>query len=93
MKARNINGTSDNTCRCGSWIQHWKNYGGNSEHPFCSALRCTRTDVVGAHVQKEYGSKWYIIPLCPEHNNMRGETIDVSASTVFVSANVAETCG
>ncbi len=24
MKIKNINGTSDNTCTCGSWLKHWE---------------------------------------------------------------------
>ena len=26
MRVNNINGTSDNSCNCGSWLDHWKNY-------------------------------------------------------------------
>jgi hypothetical protein len=29
MTVYNINGTSDNTCKCGSWLAHWKNYSGH----------------------------------------------------------------
>lgn len=93
MKARNINGTSDNDCRCGSWLQHWKNYGGNSSSPICSEANCRSFAEVGAHVQKEYDQKWWIIPLCKAHNNLYGRTIDVKPGTVFVSANKSETCG
>ena len=93
MKASSINGTSDNTCRCGSWLAHWKQFGGNTAYPDCAAYGCSSRATVGAHVQKEYGTKWYIIPLCTAHNNLRGQTITVKASTVFVPANKSETGG
>ncbi len=93
MKATNINGTSDNNCRCGSWLQHWTNYGGRTQFPLCSASGCNRFADVGAHVHKEYDYKWSIIPLCYEHNNQYGQTIEVKPGTIFVPASKSETCG
>lgn len=91
-KVKNINGTSDNNCKCGSWLNHWEKF---SQKPaiFCSVKNCTQTsDLVGAHVQKATTDmKWYIIPLCKAHNSATGE-LEVSDTTVFVSANKAETC-
>ncbi len=97
MKVHNINGTSGNTCKCGSWKAHWENY--NEYHfawpKFCSEKTCTNHATLGAHVQKEVGSdkKWYIIPLCDHHNTCFGETIEVGDGTSFASANRGETCG
>ena len=93
IKVHNINDTSDNTCSCGSWKQHWINQSGKSWPTYCSAIGCMKPAEVGAHVQRIKGSdKWYIIPMCTHHNNQRGCDADVSVNTIFVSANKAETC-
>lgn len=95
MKVTNINGTSQNTCKCGSWLQHWKNFSGQSLPSYCPEEKCTRKPEVGAHVQKanSLDNNWYIIPLCTTHNAMHGSSITVSDSVKLVSANVSETCG
>lgn len=94
MKVRNINGTSDNECACGSWLKHWEN-GSRKKAGGCSAWLCSNPAVVGAHVQKEdaWDKSWYILPFCEDHNARRGESVDVYSSVEFVSANVSDTCG
>jgi hypothetical protein len=93
MKIKNINGTSDTACVCGSWLKHWERIGGNPAPRFCPAGSCTNTDLVGAHVQKADSpdNKWYIYPLCNAHNQHKGE-LDVSSAYKLVSANKQETC-
>jgi hypothetical protein len=94
MKVRNINGTSQTNCKCGSWLDHWKKYSGEAVGSYCKEVKCTKPPEVGAHVQKDDGSDnaWYIVPLCNEHNNKRGETIELMSGTKLVSANKQETC-
>jgi len=93
MKVTNINGTSDNTCKCGSWLAHWKKFSGQSI-TFCPVENCLEKDLVGAHVQKDSTTdhNWYILPLCKTHN-AKGKSLTVSDSYKLVSANVSETCG
>ena len=94
MKIRNINGTSDNKCSCGSWLTHWGAFSGQSIPTVCPAKGCLNTFLVGAHVQRGGGSldqKWYIYPLCGDHNQHRGE-LEVSIAYNLVSANKKETC-
>lgn len=94
MKVKNINGTSDNSCKCTSWIAHWQKYSGQTTE-FCQATSCLNKDVVGAHVKKGGDStdqSWYIYPLCNAHNKYVGE-LEVSDFYKLVSANVSETCG
>lgn len=96
MEVHNINGMSDNRCRCGSWKAHWEKY--NERHcrwpQYCSESCCFESATVGAHVQKESGAdRWYIIPLCQKHNNCFGESIDVGDDISFAIANRSETCG
>jgi hypothetical protein len=93
MKVRNINGTSDNSCKCGSWLAHWKNFSSTSLK-YCAEKSCTNDIEVGAHVQKPDSTdkSWYIVPLCKEHNAMTGTSIEISDSTTLVSANTQATC-
>ncbi len=92
MKIKNINGTSQTTCACGSWLKHWKNFSRQTVTN-CPADQCLKTDLVGAHVQKAASSddKWYIYPLCTAHNQATG-VMSVSDSYKLVSANKKETC-
>ena len=92
MRVTNINGTSQNKCSCGSWLQHWKNFSGQTA-TICRALGCSRTDLVGAHVQKDvnYDDKWYIVPFCNSHNRSTG-SVELVAGTNLVSANKSLTC-
>ena len=94
MKVKNINGTSQNTCKCGSWLDHWKNFSGQSLSNYCSEKNCTEKPGVGAHVQKDSyaDSNWYIVPLCKTHNGETGKSLDIVDSVKLVSANVSETC-
>jgi len=88
----NINGTSDTTCKCGSWLNHWKNFSGQ-EVTHCCEITCTKRDLVGAHAQRANPNdkKWYIIPLCSAHNQST-EDIEILDSYKLVSANKKETC-
>ena len=94
MKVRNINGTSQNTCSCGSWLEHWKKFSGQTA-TYCSELKCAKKPEVGAHVQKESYSdnSWYIVPFCKDHNAQTGKSLEIVESVKLVSANVSETCG
>jgi len=93
MKIKNINGTSQTTCACGSWLKHWKNFSGQSIPSYCPVTKCVEKDLMGAHVQKANSSddKWYIYPLCSAHNKST-EVLEVSDVYKLVSANKKETC-
>ncbi len=95
MKVKNINGTSDNTCKCGSWLEHWKKFSKRDLPTFCPEEKCTQKPEVGAHVQKDGGSdsSWYIVPLCKTHNGETGKSLTISDFVHLVSANVSTTCG
>lgn len=62
--------------RTGSWISYWEKHSGDRKS-CCSAQGCLRTDrLAGGHVKVASGpttaalfhTRWYIIPVCPEHN-------------------------
>ena len=97
MRVNNINGTSENKCSCGAWLNHYKRFNGeaNSEFP-CGEKRCGRIATLGAHVQIDGAADraWYIVPLCDEHNRQTGRSIEIDElHTPPVSANVSTTCG
>lgn len=101
MKVRNINGTSDNKCKCGDWLKHWQKYGGGITTILtssCSVQGCMSPAQVGAHVQKDglggFGAdEWYIVPMCRSHNAQKGGALIIDDSVKLVSANVSKTCG
>lgn len=95
MKIKNINGTSDNSCKCDSWLDHWKKYSKQQLPSYCPESNCVAKSEVGAHVQKDTGSdsSWYIVPLCKTHNAQKNTTLTISDSITLVSANVSNTCG
>ncbi|MCG6169732.1 hypothetical protein [Leptospira sanjuanensis] len=95
MKIKNINGTSDNTCKCPSWLAHWEKFSTQKIPAYCSVENCSNKPEVGAHVQRGdvVDFNWYIIPLCKEHNGKKNETLTIDSSIKLASGNVSSTCG
>lgn len=93
MKVNNINGTSDNSCQCGSWLAHWKKYSRQALPQYCPESTCLKAPTLGAHVQKDSATdrSWYIIPLCAEHNKS-AVSLTVGDWITLVPANVSLTC-
>lgn len=93
IKVKNLNGTGDAKCQCGSWINHWETFS-QVKAGICKEVKCTNPATDGAHVQKTIANdnNWYIIPLCKEHNLLKGKEIEVVDSTTFIPANKKETC-
>lgn len=94
MKVKNLNGTSQNKCKCGSWLDHWKNYSKQTANG-CVVNSCSNKPEVGGHVQKDSNTdnNWYIIPICKTCNAKKNQTLEISDIVNLVSANVANTCG
>jgi hypothetical protein len=84
--------TSERLCACGSWLEHWKKYSGQTL-ACCVEATCTGKDLVGSHVQKvnPADTDWYIIPLCRTHGEMQGE-IEISDNYRLVYADPMDTC-
>mgnify|MGYP001398950782 CR=1 FL=1 len=93
-KVRNINGISNNNCRCGSWLAHWEKFSGRKA-VFCSEAGCANQAEAGGQVLRVGANddNWYIIPLCKEHNALTGRAIEVIDATIFVPVDAEETCG
>jgi len=94
MKVKNINGTSELDCTCGSWLEHWKNFSGADLSTYCYEKSCIKAPTLGAHVKKDSSTDtaWYIVPLCDSHNK-KSESLELVDSAVLVSASVSHTCG
>lgn len=95
MIVTNLNGTTDNSCRCSSWLLHWMLYSGQNLPHICSVQGCIKDVSVGAHVQKfdSRDRSWYIVPVCTEHNAQRGGILILMDGIALASANVSDTCG
>lgn len=95
MKVKNINDMTDDTCACGSWLEHWKKIGDRGLPKYCMEAKCTRAPEVGARVQKDGTSDngWYIVPLCKEHHDEKGKLLNLSDAAQLISADVSITCG
>lgn len=93
MKVKNINGTADAYCKCGSWLKHWEKFSEQPLPSYCSERSCIKTDLVGAHVQKyaSTDSSWYIVPLCNFHNNTINP-IEILDHIKLVPASKSGTC-
>ncbi|ENC6723346.1 hypothetical protein [Vibrio harveyi] len=99
VKIKNAVGTGERTCKCGSWLNHWRLFSGIEKPVVCSVFECRDVATVGAHVTRPkakndfYKHAPYIVPMCRHHNNAHGETFDAKSGVVFVWANVNGTCG
>lgn len=94
MKVKNLNGTSTNKCKCGSWLAHWERFSGKKAVK-CAVKNCNNKAVSGGHVQLAISTdhSWYIIPLCIECNNNRATILTIHDNVPPVPANISETCG
>ena len=89
---KNATDTSDKSCKCGTWLDHWKNFSDKSLPLSCRELSCPENKLVGAHVRKVNSTDTavYIIPLCQSHNQMESSFNVMDG--YFVSADKSKTC-
>ncbi len=94
---RNMTGTSALSCRCESWLEHWKTYVGSASAGQCAVAGCTGEAEVGAHVElykvANEKSKTYIAPMCRGHNSQHAAEFRTKPGHVLAIGNVANTCG
>ena len=89
-----IQAPSGPNCACGTWLDHWKKFSGQSAPVLCPAFMCVDKIEVGVPVQKEgaTGQSTYILPVCKRHSSQPGESTTVNDYFPLVSTNVSETC-
>lgn len=88
---KNKKGTSNRSCNCGSWKQHWINCSGKSWPAKCSISGCTNTATLGAHIINSDVSGEYIVPACDSCNKLDSE-FNLKGGITLVSANKQKTC-
>jgi hypothetical protein len=94
MKVKNINLRRQNSCSCGTWLDHWAKVCGWPVPQLCAAKTCMARPQLGAHVQRDDATdpNWYIIPLCVKHS-IRAASLEIVGTSTLVLAHVSETCG
>ena len=90
-KVTNLNPATNHKCKCASWNDHLNKFGGAGQSIFCSEVSCFSLADVGAHVQIENNSTWYVIALCNSHNQLVGD-FQIKDDAKRARANAAETC-
>lgn len=88
---KNKKGTSNRSCSCESWKQHWINISGESWPEKCSIYGCSSTPTLGAHIYNSNVSGEKIVPACDSCNKLSDE-FDLKSGTTLVSANKSDTC-
>ena len=86
---KNVNGSDRFSAPSGydSWLDYWEKYTGK-KISYCSVTTCSRSDIVGAHVQKANSTdeKYYIVPIC-KGCNQRTDSFYVTAELAPVPSN------
>lgn len=93
---QNKGGTGNrDTCRCGSWKNHWLRFSGSTVWPlYCCVSGCYNYAEDGGHAINDYQSGEWILPMCKKHNNPNyTDKFSISSSTYIASANRGDTCG
>ena len=94
MIVKSVNGTTENTCHCESWLDHWKKYSGQRSN-FCVVRGCCDKPEVGGHVQEcgATNEQVYVIPLCRACRDKKGQELVIFDGVNLVPADIADTCG
>lgn len=95
-KVKNLNGTKEMKCKCGTWLDHWKSFSGKTSLPAkCANIACKGTDLVGGHVKKVNSddNATYIVPICKACNNTKDLEFSVALhNTPLAPASITRTC-
>lgn len=88
---KNKKGTSDRSCNCGTWKQHWINNSGKSWPSLCSIENCSNSATLGAHIINSNVDGEKIVPACDSCNKLTGD-FNLKGGVTVVSANKSLTC-
>lgn len=89
---KNKVGTSDRSCACGSWKQHWINNCSEEWPTYCSVDGCSNRATLGAHIYNSNAEGEWIAPFC-ESCNKRKDEFSLRGGITLVPANKNKTCG
>jgi hypothetical protein len=91
MFYKNVKNTSNDKCKCESWLAHWERFSGQRANK-CARNNCNERATDGAHVSRFFlNDEIYILPLCHKHNLDYNSLIDTEINPV--SADISKTCG
>lgn len=92
-KWKNKGGTSQRSCSCGSWKQHWMKFSGQTWPNECSILDCHQKATLGAHIYCTNSGSHdeYIVPACDSCNKLT-EEFCLKKSVTLVPASKQKTC-
>ncbi len=95
MKIKNLNGKIGDPCRCGDWLEHWKNFSKQDLPDYCPVNACAGRPEAGAHVQRDFfgDTHWFVVPMCRKHNAMAGQPLVLNDWIRLVSSDTRFTCG
>lgn len=88
----NATGTTDDTCPCDTWKDHWKNNTDKSWPATCSVVNCNNSANVGAHVDNADAQGTWIVPMCSSCNGTDG-SFDLKGGVTLVPAKTLKGCG
>lgn len=88
---KNKSGTSDRSCKCGSWKQHWINNSNEKWPTCCSVAGCDNKATLGAHIYNPNVEGEWIVPMCESCNKNNSE-FSLTGGITLVSANKSKTC-
>lgn len=88
---KNKKGTSNRSCNCGSWKQHWINNSAIVWPKKCSIFGCINDASLGAHIYNSSVSGEKIVPACDSCNKQDKE-FNLKGGVQLVSANKKLTC-
>ena len=88
---KNKVGTSDRSCGCGSWKQHWINGAGKDQPRYCSVYGCSNQATLGAHIYNSNVESEWIAPLCDSCNKISSE-FSLSDGSTVVPTNKNNCC-
>jgi len=91
ISVKNLKGTANLSCGCGSWLKHWENYK-NKKAAWCTVVGCNKEATDGSHVKKANSAdaSTYIAPMCHDHN-MATSVLQVGDGAL-APANKQKTC-
>ncbi len=90
---KNKKGTSNRSCKCDSWKQHWINNLGKDWSDKCSILGCNNKAILGAHIFNTASDVTgeYIVPACDSCNKLDRE-FDLKGGITLILANKQKIC-
>jgi hypothetical protein len=95
FKVRHVAGTSDRTCGCGTWLEHFRKFTTGKTPLLCPVTDCFGNVEVGAHVyvldsRGDTDMREFIVPMCHSCNQTEVD-LWIAGTIMHVTANKTKT--